>query len=299
MDRLPDTLRLGTAHLTVTSLDRALPFYRGALGLRLHWRDGASAGVGTGNDDLIVLTENPDARPAGRHAGLYHVAILHPSHEALAHAALRLARTRTPILGASDHGTHDAIYLPDPDGNELELAADNAREQWPDFSEAYAHGPRPLDLHSLVAEVASAEPHEFVEARTAIGHIHLFVGDVDEAVRFYGGALGFEEQMRLPTASFLSAGGYHHHVAVNVWRGEGIPPAPANVVGLRHWTVVLDEQAQVDEVVDRVRAAGYEVEERDDGALVRDPWNIALLLTESGSTLAARPRSSVDRAAVS
>jgi catechol 2,3-dioxygenase len=207
------------------------------------------------------------------------VALLHPSREELAHAALRLALTRTPIVGASDHGTHDAVYLPDPDGNELELAADRPRNDWPNFSNAYGGGPRPLDLNALLASVADDEPREHVDPALAVGHVHLHVNDLDAAVRFYRDVLGFEEQMRMPTASFLSVGGYHHHLAVNTWRGGGIPPAREDAVGLRHWTVELADEAQLDQVVERVRSAGYAVEERDEGTLVRDPANIALLIT--------------------
>ena len=225
-----------------------------------------------------MLQEEPNARPAGRHAGVYHVALLYPSREELAHAALRLATTRTPIIGASDHGTHEAIYLPDPDGTELELAADRPREQWPTTEELYAGGPQPLDLRGLLAS-AGDEPREHVGDGLAVGHVHLHVGDVDEAVRFYRDVLGFEEQARLPTAAFLSAGGYHHHVGANVWRGQGVPPSPDDAVGLRHWTVVLDADDAVHDLARRVRDAGYTVDERDDGVLVRDPWNIAVLVT--------------------
>src|SRR5829696_1991759 len=128
---LPATLRLGAVHLTVAELDRSVGFYEDSLGLRVHSRDDAIAALGTGEDDLVVLHELPGARRAGRHAGLYHYALLYPSREQLARAALRLAATRTPVQGASDHGTHEAIYLPDPDNNGIELAADRPRERWP------------------------------------------------------------------------------------------------------------------------------------------------------------------------
>src|SRR3954451_11214019 len=127
---LPATLRLGPAHLTVTDLDRSIPFYADVVGLRLQDRADGVATMASGDDAVVVLHEAPGARPPGRHAGLYHVALLYPSRGELAHAALRLAATRTAIQGASDHGTHEAIYLPDPDGNGLELAADRPRDQW-------------------------------------------------------------------------------------------------------------------------------------------------------------------------
>src|SRR5215213_3060871 len=131
---LPASLRVGTVELTVTNLDRSIGFYEHAIGLRLHRREDGRAALGAGAEDLLVLVEDPTARPAGRHAGLYHFALLHPSREELARAAARLARTRTPIQGASDHGISEAIYLPDPDGNGIELAADRPKDEWPDLS---------------------------------------------------------------------------------------------------------------------------------------------------------------------
>ena len=114
---LPATLRLGPVHLAVTDLDRSIGFYRDAIGLRQHHRGGAAAVMGAGAEDLLVLLEEPNARPAGRHAGLYHFALLHPSRLELARAAKRLIAGRVAISGASDHGISEAIYLPDPDGN--------------------------------------------------------------------------------------------------------------------------------------------------------------------------------------
>src|SRR3712207_321440 len=141
--QLADGTRLGAVEVTVTDLDRSIAMYTSAIGLQVHRRDGATAALGAGGEDLVVLHEQPGARRAGRHAGLYHFALLFPSRLELARVALRVAVTRTPIQGASDHGTHEAIYLPDPDGNGIELAADFPRDQWPDISspEGYGSGP--------------------------------------------------------------------------------------------------------------------------------------------------------------
>ena len=163
---LPATLRLGAVHLTVSDLDRSVVFYEDALGLRLHRREDGVAAMGVGEEDLIVLYEEPRARRAGRHAGLYHYALLFPSREELAHAALRLAEAKTPIQGASDHGTHEAIYLPDPDGNGIELAADRPREAWPDLANAgWDGGPTPLDMDHLLAAFTGEEPRREAGAR--------------------------------------------------------------------------------------------------------------------------------------
>src|SRR5260370_346777 len=113
-----------------------------------------------GAEDLVRLVENRNARPPGRHAGLYHYALLQPSRLELARAAQRLAATRTPISGASDHGISEAIYLADPDGNGIELAADRPRERWGDLRDPTTIGPRPLDLDGLLSLVADREPHQ-------------------------------------------------------------------------------------------------------------------------------------------
>ena len=275
LPRLPATLRLGAVHLTVSNLDSSVAFYEDAIGLRLHRREDGVAAMGVGEEDLIVLYEEPEARRAGRHAGLYHYALLFPSREELAHAALRLAATQTPIQGASDHGTHEAIYLPDPDGNGIELAADRPREAWPRPLD-YAGGPHPLDLDGLLAAIAGEEPRGKAGPGLVVGHVHLHVGDLERGLAFYRDVLGFELMTLMPgAAAFVSAGGYHHHLGFNIWRGEGVPPVPEGRVGLRHWTVVLDDPEEIEAVRERVRAAGIKVEDKGEGFLVRDPWDIA------------------------
>ena len=276
---LPATLRLGPVHLTVSDLTRSVAWYESTLGLRVHSRDEDAATVvlGDGTRPVLVLVEERGARAAGRHAGLYHYALLYPSREELARAAVRLMIQRTPIQGASDHGTHEAIYLPDPDGNGIELAADRPREQWPSPEEEFGRGgPLPLDVENLLATVAGEDPSPTVATGLRVGHLHLHVGSIDEGLAFYRDLIGFDVWALIPTAAFVSAGGYHHHLGFNVWRGTGVPPAPFHTVGLRHWTVQLDTPDEVSEVRERVESAGVAVEEAANGFLVRDPWGIAL-----------------------
>jgi catechol 2,3-dioxygenase len=277
--RLPDDLGLGPTHLVVCNLDRASTWYQDALGLQEHGRDDGVARLGAGEDDVLVLHEQPGAREPGRHAGLYHVALLYPSRLELARAGQRLAASRTPVDGASDHGTHEAFYLRDADGNGLELAADRPREQWPDVRSisGYAGGPQPLDVADLLSlvEGAPVEPQAAPGLRT--GHLHLHVGDIDRARAFYRDILGFEEMVNLGSAAFLSAGGYHHHVGFNVWRGQGIGPYPPGTLGLDHWTIQLASD-DVAAVRARIEAAGIATEPVDGGFVVRDPWNIPVAI---------------------
>lgn len=274
---LPDALRLGPVHLTVTDLDRSTTFYERAIGLQLHERQDGPPSMGAGREDLLVLHEDRNARPAGRHAGLYHFALLHPSREELARAARRLSTTGTPISGASDHGISEAIYLPDPDGNGIELAADRSREHWGDLSDPTVIGPQPLDVQSLMRTAPDGEPPALAHPGLVVGHVHLHVGDVEEALRFYRDVVGFETMTEFPSAAFVSAGGYHHHLAVNTWRGEGVPEPPADAVGLRRWTIVLPQTADLDQLTERLGAAGVDYATEPEGIVARGPSGETLL----------------------
>ena len=272
---LDPATRLGPVHLTVSDLDRSLPFYEGVIGLQTRARDGHAAALGAGGEDVVVLHENPDARPAGRHAGLYHYALLFPTRAELARAAVRVATTRTAIQGASDHLTHEAIYLPDPDGIGIELAADRPRERWPDLSAVYRGGPQPLDVADLLSVVHGEPPVAQAEAGVRVGHVHLHVSDLEPATRFYRDGLGFDVMADLGSAVFVAAGGYHHHVAYNVWRGRGVPPAPADgVAGLDHWTLVVPGETQVAEVADRLERLDGDATRDDGGVVAADPSGI-------------------------
>jgi catechol 2,3-dioxygenase len=268
---LPATLRLGPVHLTVADVDRSAGFYQDAIGLGVQSREDGTAALGAGGEPLLVLHEVPGARPAGRSAGLFHYALLFPTREELARALQRLAATPTPISGASDHGVSEALYLSDPDGNGIELYADRPRDAWPPPTEPGARVgmfTRPLDLDDLLGLVAAEPPVPRAGAGLVMGHVHLHVGDLAAAQAFYRDRLGLELMTTYPGALFLSAGGYHHHLGVNTWAGEGVGPAPAGTAGLREWTLVLEE--------DDAAAAARERIGADAGGLAADPWGTGL-----------------------
>jgi catechol 2,3-dioxygenase len=277
---LADDTRLGPVALTVPDLQRSTDFYTGVIGLELLSRGPGTAELGAGGAPLVSLHEDPAAQRPGRVAGLYHFALLFPTREELARAGTRIARSRTPIDGASDHGTHEAIYLPDPDGIGIELAADRPRELWPDLSRSdfFSHGPAPLDVRDLLATVAAEEPSAQAAPGLRMGHIHLHVGDLEHSTRFYRDGIGFEVMTTLPTAVFVSFARYHHHLAYNLWHGRGAPPAPADAVGLRHWTLILGSDEELAAVRSRLTALGTNQIETDGGVIARDPAGIAVRL---------------------
>jgi catechol 2,3-dioxygenase len=236
MAAIDPSLRIRSVELAVSDLPRSVDFYERVLGLPLIARDEHRAELGADPARPTLLLGDiaaPTPLPPGA-TGLYHVAWLHPSRAALAETVLRVAGSRWQIEGASDHGVSEALYLSDPDGLGIEIYADRPRERWerpPD-----GHGVKmvtlPLDVDDLLAQSA-AEPAPAMPASTAVGHVHLKVSDVPRAAAFYRERLGFEEQAKLPSAAFLAAGGYHHHVGLNSWQSRGATPAPDSAPGLR------------------------------------------------------------------
>ena len=171
-------------HLTVSDLDRSIAFYESAIGLQLARRDGSEAALGAGGDDLLVLVEEPDARRAGRHAGLYHFALLYPSRLELARAAQRLIATQTPVSGASDH-KHLRGDLPARPGRQRHRAGRRPRP-------GALGRPRRPDGARRAGAARHAGPdgdwsrgrslHERAAEDLSVGHLHLHVGDVEDAL---------------------------------------------------------------------------------------------------------------------
>jgi catechol 2,3-dioxygenase len=236
MTAIDPSLRIRSVELAVSDLPRSVDFYERVLGLPLIAREERRAQLGVdAARPALVLGDiaAPTPLPPGA-TGLYHVAWLHPSRAALAETVLRIAGSRWLLEGAADHGVSEAIYLSDPDGLGIEIYADRPRERWERSleGEGVKMVTLPLDLDGLLAE-SSAEPASAMPADTVVGHVHLKVSDVPRAAAFYRDRLGFEEQAKLPSAAFLAAGGYHHHVGLNSWQSRGATPAPDTAPGLR------------------------------------------------------------------
>lgn len=275
--------KIGAVHLTVQQLDRSLDWYRQRLGFKVHRQDGRVAALGAGREDLLVLTERPDAALIRGTTGLYHFAVLLPSRSELARQLYRLAKTQTPVQGFADHLVSEAIYLADPDGNGIEIYRDRPRQQWPRRNGQLQMATDPLDVEGLLAEFEPTGTDESdlddLPAGTTIGHMHLHVSYLEEAVQFYTNVLGFDLVTRYgPSAAFVSAGGYHHHVGLNTWAGVGAPPPPAGAVGLRWFELALSNEAALEQVLGRINQAGIETTEVEQGLLVRDPAANGIIL---------------------
>jgi catechol 2,3-dioxygenase len=285
--------KIGTVRLRVSDLARSRDFYERALGFSVHGAGdrthGTSPDLGGGESlalgvsdqrPLIELVADPSAPALDRHAtGLYHLAVLVPSRLDLAFALTRLAEAGWPLDGASDHLVSEALYLSDPDGNGIEIYRDRPRQDWRRTNGALEMATLPLDLKSVLDELdGETDLQPLAPDATTIGHVHLQVADLRRAEEFYSDVLGFDVVVRgYPGALFLSAGGYHHHIGLNVWNSAGASPPPANAVGLRSFEVVLPDRAELERVLSRVRGAGCPIESTGSGSLVRDPFGIAVL----------------------
>jgi len=300
LDVIDPRTRLGHVHLVVADLERQVAFYHNALGLRLHWREGHLAGLGAGGDDLLQLFELSGARRVRGVTGLYHFAILLPSSCELARAigqlfALKIANYPT------DHVMTKTTYLSDPEGNGIELYAESPEDGTFGVVDGNivvrradgrpSDGREALDVPAFMAELTPDERLDAsLPAATRIGHVHLHVADLDAAMRFYRDVLGFGDQgmVRQMGVGMVAAGRYHHHIGLNTWVGEGAPPPPPDACGLRYFTIELPDEAALAQVVERVRRAGIASQPSQDGFLVRDPAQNAVLLTAHASRIASQ-----------
>ena len=272
---------LGAVHLTVADLERSLAFYRNAVGLEVLGRADGTAAIGVGDRELIVAVEEAGAGPSAGYTGLYHVALLLPERSDLARWLAHASRDRVPLTGMSDHFVSEALYLRDPDGHGLEIYWDRPRESW-EGQVAARMTTMPLDATDLMAEIGdpAADRFDGIAAGTIVGHVHLKVASIPETDAFYREVLGFASMATLGAeATFLAAGGYHHHIGANVWESRGAPPPPPGTAALRHATVVLPDEAERDRILARVRGGGHEVGEDRGGPVVTDPSGNRLLLS--------------------
>ena len=288
---------LDHVHLIVNDLDRVLPFYTDVLRFKLHRSEsgpeGRIAHLGAGRHDLLRLTERPDAPRPERTASMYHMAFLVKERIDLARWLKRIGETGTPVEGLVHHApAAEAIYLPDPEGNTVELNWDPPRAVWSAPGRAPFTGNLPLDVDGLFALLeGQPEAWDGPPPDTTFSHIHLYVGDLAAARRFYVDVIGFEETVTMAgQAGFVSAGGYHHHVAYNIWKGRGIPPQPEGAAGLKHFVVRVPDGAELERVLARVRAAGLTAVETAEtanpgtgpGHVLRDPAGLGVVLASGG-----------------
>jgi catechol 2,3-dioxygenase len=272
----PET-RMGAVHLTVSDLGRSLDYYQRVVGLQVRDRDNGTARLGTTGEELLVLYEEPGAEPAPRNTGLFHFALLVPTRHDLARWLAHAANDQIPLEGMSDHLVSEAIYLRDPDWHGIEIYRDRPRAEWERDGEFVKMATLPLDVQGVLSALDGGEgAFEQLPSGTTMGHVHLQVADIPASERFYSDLLGMDVQARYGDgASFLSAGGYHHHVGANVWNSRGAAPPPAGSAALRHATVLLPDDDELARVSERMPDAE---QDPGGGVAVTDPAGNRLVL---------------------
>lgn len=260
-------LEIGRLALTVNDIGAVSAFYQRVLGLQLLSGDGETALLGAGERPLIELRADPAARRRGpREAGLFHTAFLLPDRRDLGAWLQMASETRVPVAGASDHGVSEAIYLSDPEGNGIEIYTDRPRDSWRREGDGVAMITDPLDFDSLLR--AAEAPWRGAPEGTVIGHVHLQVGAIPEAEAFYAGQLGLTLTARYQGGSFFASGGYHHHLAANIWNSRGAGPRNYPSTGLAELELRADP-ATCAAITARTGATHF-----------ADPWGTEITLTE-------------------
>ena len=277
--RLPDDLRFGAIALAVAELERSLDYYRRRLGMELLERDDRRATLGAGGRPLLVLEERPAAARDPDAADLFHFALRVPSRPALARQLARLMATETPLTGASDHAVSEALYLRDPDGHGIEVYRDRPRETWYEGGRVRM-GTTALDLEDLLQEGrTSTAGEEVLDPDTVIGHVHLETFDLGRSKAFYVYRLVLAVTTERPGASFMSKGGYHHHVAVNTWGGKTRPARDEpGRLGMLWFEIRLPDRPSL---VPLAEEFGAEVRP-DQSLVVTDPNGLAIRFVADG-----------------
>lgn len=263
--------------LLVRDLDTVTHYYHQIIGLDVQEQAQNKTVLGAGGKTLLTLHQDKKARPAPKEAaGLFHTAFLLPTREDLAHYLKRAIKEGIAIDGASNHLVSEALYLNDPEGNGIEIYADRPPEEWPYNQDGIVMETLPLNIEDLLS-IAPDKPWTKLPADTAIGHIHLQVGSIPQADKFYEDVLGLELMTRYPGGSFFASGGYHHHLAANIWNSRGATPRRDGMSGLQGYTLGVNDKAMenITGVLDKMEIP---TENTASGKRIYDPWGIAITL---------------------
>ena len=273
-------MRVGMVTLRVRDLDKVADYYRDAIGLTVMKRTATGARLGAGGVPLLDLERREGAvREARNAAGLYHTAFLMPTRKDLARWLVHAAKNRIPLSGFADHLVSESVYLDDPEGNGIEVYADRAPELWKWEAGSVAMATDQLDIDGLLA-LADTHTTNYAKAPDdlRIGHMHLRVGDLEQADRFYGGAIGFDPTRKRSGAAFLSSGRYHHHLGINVWQSAGAGPRDDTATGLVWFSLEVAEQEILQAQEQRLRQVGVPTTAIENGIETADPWGTKVRL---------------------
>jgi catechol 2,3-dioxygenase len=276
-------MRVGQVTLRVRNLDLVADYYRDAIGLTVMQRTPTGARLGAGGVPLLDLSRRANAPAEPRSAaGLYHTAFLMPTRKDLARWLVHAASNKVPLSGFADHLVSESVYLDDPEGNGIEVYADRAPENWKWDGATVAMATDPLDIDGLLTLTNSRIPdYAGAPEGLRIGHMHLRVGDLEQADRFYGGVIGFDPTRRRTGAAFLSSGRYHHHLGINVWQSAGAGRRDDAATGLAWFSLEVAKPELLEAQEQRLRQAGAPAAAISNGIETADPWGTKVRLIKA------------------
>ena len=244
---------LAEAVLNVKNLASQTAFYQQMLCLEILSQTETEVVLGLGGKALVHLIQAEESSEVRGHYGLYHLAILLPTRKALADALKHLTDLQIPLVGGADHGYSEALYLEDLEGNGIELYRDKPVSTWDIREDGRIIGVTEAlaaqDIYELGERV---EPFILAEG-TRMGHIHLSVKDSRKSSQFYQKVLGLEDKFSVPSASWISAGDYHHHLAVNEWGGKGLAPRKQGLPGLAYYVIEVAHKEELLTIAQRAQ----------------------------------------------
>jgi catechol 2,3-dioxygenase len=266
---------IDSIELSVHNLDRSIDFYTKTIGLKLIRKTNSSAQLGVDSSNaLLTLNQLVNGKPKElRTAGLYHFALLLPNRLDLGLILKHFIKLKTVLQGASNHGISEALYLADPDGNGIEIAADtpDSTWKWTDNKLDLLSNNGPMDIESVLKDTKDLE---FVglSSKTIIGHIHLHVSELVESKKFYTDILGLDIVIEIPnSAVFMSYGKYHHHIAINLWNGKGVKQSNPSTPRLIVANLKIPTINQIDYIENRLKDSNYPFIKKDETLWVNDP----------------------------
>lgn len=284
-------LQMDAVSLRVGDLEGMSAYYSEALALTPIEERSRGAEVhrvlGRGTIPFVRLIHTPDLpETSPREAGLFHTAFLFDDAASLAATVYQTAQhPASRFSGSSDHLVSEAFYFSDPEGNGIELYVDRPRDQWVRENGELKMATLFLDPNEyLRTHLDEATSGSVATSPGRVGHVHLQVGDVRVAEQFYVDALGFEPTVAgYPGALFASAGGYHHHIAMNTWNSRGAGPRAARL-GLGDVAITLPAREDLDALTARLTGRGIAFADDGQAVVVHDPWGTQVTLALPGST---------------